>query len=62
MVNLSNLLSIFSLLLAPAVATLGGYVYTEGTNFYIDGYKIYFSGTNTCKNYILNLYIYKKQK
>ncbi|ORX73497.1 glycoside hydrolase [Anaeromyces robustus] len=47
MVNFSKIISSLALLAAPAVATIGGYVYTEGTNFYIDGKKIYFSGTNT---------------
>eukprot|EP00833_Pecoramyces_ruminatium_P002825 jgi/Orpsp1_1/1176857/evm.model.c7180000059285.1 len=47
MVNLLKLISSLALLVTPTFAILGGYVYTKGTNFYIDGYKIYFSGTNT---------------
>jgi len=48
MLKVTKLFGLLILFVASAFATLGGYVYTEGTNFYIDGYKIYFSGTNTC--------------
>jgi hypothetical protein len=47
MLKVTKLFGLLILFVASAFATLGGYVYTEGTNFYIDGYKIYFSGTNT---------------